>query len=43
MDVDIQAHIRQRKLVLGIWGLSNAGKVVSDPLGIEGNTGTAPG
>ena len=43
-DVDIQAHIRQRKLVLGICGgYQMLGKLVSDPLGIEGNAGTAPG
>ena len=43
-DVDIQAHIRQRKLVLGICGgYQMLGKLVSDPLGIEGYTGAAPG
>ena len=43
-DIDIQAHIRQRKLVLGICGgYQMLGKVVSDPLGIEGYTGAAPG
>ena len=43
-DIDIQAHIRQRKLVLGICGgYQMLGKLVSDPLGIEGNAGTAPG
>ena len=43
-DIDIQAHIRQRKLVLGICGgYQMLGKLVSDPLGVEGNVGTAPG
>ena len=43
-DVDIQAHIRQRKPVLGICGgYQMLGKLVSDPLGTEGNAGTAPG
>ena len=43
-DIDIQAHIRQRKLVLGICGgYQMLGKLVSDPLGVEGNAGTAQG
>ena len=43
-DIDIQAHIRRKKIVLGICGgYQMLGKLVSDPLGIEGNAGAVPG
>ena len=43
-DIDISAHIRQGKPVLGICGgFQLLGNTIADPNGIEGPSGTVPG
>ncbi|MFA6019863.1 MAG: cobyric acid synthase [Rhodospirillales bacterium] len=43
-DIDIKAHLRQGKPVLGLCGgYQMLGQVVRDPLGLEGEPGETPG
>ncbi|MGA7266153.1 MAG: cobyric acid synthase CobQ, partial [Aestuariivirga sp.] len=43
-DVDLKAHARRGGLVLGLCGgFQMLGRLVHDPLGLEGNAGTAEG
>lgn len=43
-DIDIKAHLRQGKPIIGICGgYQMLGKWVKDPLGIEGEAGETPG